>query len=566
MRRLASILVLVTGLSCGSGSGATDDGTSLADAPSDTTVPQDPSTDSVPPEDLVADPGQPEDPGKADESPEDRSEPGEVVRDTTPPTVVRSDPANDATDVPIPFLVKVTFSEPIRFEQTVDADTFQVKDFQGNPIQGTRTYDPTTWTVTFTPAPTTVYYPASPYQVVLSSIIQDLAGNRLNQTEIRFSTAAGVLEDYEALAIRYAPLIYQSVNPQAPQFDYPTSFDFDGDWKAQNNDQNLLRATRLPATIHWDVVETRSHLFLRYAWFYPRHVEGTSSFGNEVAGSIVVVAKQPSEDPIAVETYFGAASKEDVRSFVTVESGIVKDGAAGESGEPDGNLNDKDRKYFGVNWVFPKATLFPGGHYQAYLTKGTHESCAWVQTNKESTLDFRCQLNDGVLSGLSILHFAFVDGVATEIQKGAQGWPVTNDPGNPIGYGLKSVLREWWSRRDRLADLYGSQFTYEAPAGRPGGGIVAPTSFQNTTDPQMPGGRPPWAWSWKPTVADPDFYFKQMPQGSLFFDPAWYFSERHRIPMTAGSEGFSSTYCFHPYLRIDRRGADPDCPARQAAP
>jgi len=564
MRRLSLFLVLLAGLSCGSTSSGTDE--TVADTPNDSQVPLDVGTDAATPEDMAQDPGLPEDPGMADETPEDNAPPAEVIRDTTPPTVARSEPANDATGVPIPFQVKVTFSEPIRFEQTVDEDTFQVQDFQGNLLQGTRTYDAATWTVTFTPAPTTVYYPASPYKVVLSSIIQDMSGNRLNQTEIRFSTTAGNLDDYEALAARYAPLLYQSVNPQAPQFDYPTSFHFDGDWKAQNNDQNLLRATRIPAWIYWDAVETRTHIFLRYAYFYPRHVEGESSFGNEVAGAMVVIAKAPSEEPIAVETYFGAASKEDVRSFVTVESGIVKDGAAGESGEPDGNLNDKDRKYFGVNWVFPKGTLFPGGHYQAYLTRGTHESCAWVQTNKESTLDFRCQLNEGILSGLSILHFAYVDGVATEIQKGAQGFPVTNDTANPIGYGLQSVLREWWSRRDRLDDLYGSQFTYEAPAGRPGGGIVAPTSFQNTMDPQMPGGRPPWAWSWKPTVADPDFYYKQMPQGALFFDPAWYFAERHRLTLTAGNEGFSSTYCFHPYLRIDRRGADPDCPARQAAP
>lgn len=527
-------------------------------------LPDDPGgqPDAPPPADTPADVAAEQAP--ADVPPEEGEDaPGEIVKDETPPTVASSIPANEAMDVAIPFVVKVTFSEAIRYEQTVDESTFQVTDISGTQLDGTLSYDAATFTVTFTPAPTVVLYRASPYKVLLSALIQDKAGNRMAQTEIAFSTTAGNLAPYEALAAKYAPFLYQAVNKAAPQFDYPTSFDFDKDWKAANNDMSIMKGTSVPAWIYWDVAETKSHYFIRYGYFYPRHSDTDTTFGNEVAGAIVVVAKRPTETPIAVETYFGAASKEDIRSFVTTESGLVKDGAAGESGEPDGNLNDKDRKYFGVNWVLPQATLFPLGRYQAYLTSGTHESCAWAQTNKETPLDFRCVLNDGIKSQLFVVRYAYVDGVATDIKKGASGFPIATADGQDIGYGLKSVVKEWWVRRDRLADLYGSQFTYEPPEGRPGANLQAPTSFQNTTSPELPGGRPPWAWSWKPTVADPDFYYKQFGMGTPFLDPAYYFAQRHRLTLTTGKDGFSSTYCFNPYLLIDQRGKDPECTTAQ---
>jgi len=484
--------------------------------------------------------------------------PGEVVADRDPPTVLSSEPADEATDVAIPFVVKVTFSEPIRFKETVSDTTFRVIDMYDNDVVGTLAYDDTTNTVTFTPAPTAILYRASPYRILLSNLIQDKAGNRMVSVTLSFSTILATnLQPLLDLAIKYSPLLYQSVSKTAPQFDYPTSYDLDGNWLASDNDKAIMKATAIPAVVYYDVVETKSHFFIRYAYFYPRHTESDSSFGNEVAGATVVVAKRPQEVPIAVETYFGAASKEDIRSFVTVESGIVKDGVAG--GAANGNYNDLDRKYVGVNWVFPQATLFPSGHYQGYLTAGTHESCAWAQTNKEISSDYRCVLNDGLKTSLAIVRYSYVDGVETSITRGAGGFPTTTADGSDIGYGLRMVLRDWWVRRDRLADMWSSQFTYEPPASRPGANLVAPTSFINPTSDAVPGGRPPWAWNWKPTVPDTDFYYELFNQGTVFLDPAYYFTQRHRIVPTTSKDGFSSTYCFNPYMMIDQRGKDADC-------
>ncbi len=513
----------------------------------------------LPPVEVVPDESPAEEIAPVDIEDEDEGStdlPGEVAKDETPPTVASSDPADEASDVAIPFVVHVTFSEAIRFKETVDPSTFRVIDMNDNELAGELAYDDATFTVTFTPDAGTVFYRASPYQVVLSNLIQDKAGNRMTATVLSFATSPGEnLEKFQQLAIQYAPVLYQSVNATAPQFDFPTSYDFDGDWQAANNDQNIMKAQSIPAYVYYDVVESKTHWFVRYVYFYPRHVQADNTFGNEVAGALVVVSKFPSPAPIAVETFFGSGTQ-DMLSYVTTESGIVTDGAAGDAA--NGDLNDKDRKWFGVNRVFPQSTLFPGGHYQAYLTKGEHQSCAWAY--EDSSFGAPCQLTASQKKTLSIMHFAYIDGVATPLLKGAGGFPTGTVEGDDVGYGLKSILKDWWVRRFRVGDMWDSKFTYEPPEERPGANTVAATTFVNPIDEAIPGGRAPWAWSWNPSgLPDTEFNYYEFNPGTTFYDPAYYFARRHRIQMTTGKTGFSTTYCFNPYLMVDQRGMDTDC-------
>jgi hypothetical protein len=476
--------------------------------------------------------------------------PLDIPPDETPPAVASSDPAHESINVPVPFRVHVTFTEAIR-DGTLDMNTFKVLDMNEQVLEGTLEYDAETFTATFTPAPMTRYMRGSPYSVRMTSTIQDRAGNRLEPTTIYFSTALYPNQEaYSVIAAKYSPIINQSVNAQAPQFDYPTSFTLDGDFNAVNNDEAIKFATEIPAVLYYDVVETKSHYFLRYAYFYPRHTESIGNFGNEVVGAMVVVRKYPTEMPIAAETYFTVGSKEDLRSFVTTESGIVTD----RNGK---GLNDtNNRTYYLVNWVFPQAELFPAGHFHSYVSTGTHESCAWAQTNKEATMDFRCQLSEGLKTSLKFVRFAYIDGTEQLITRGAGGFPTTTPQGQFISLGLRSMMEEWWSRRNRLGinQIFESFFQYEALSGRGGNGLVAPQSFKNTTSDARSGGRPPWAWNWNPTFGD----FEVFNRGTFFYDPAYYFAKRHKITLTPGKSDFSDTYCFNPYLLLDNR-ADPDC-------
>ena len=76
------------------------------------------------------------------------------------------------------------------------------------------------------------------------------------------------------IAARFAPIFYQALGDK-PRSDYITNFDFDGDWRGDNNwehtdDKNFP----LRAYIYYSVSETQTHFFIHYAVFHPRDYKG----------------------------------------------------------------------------------------------------------------------------------------------------------------------------------------------------------------------------------------------------------------------------------------------------
>jgi Zn-dependent protease with chaperone function len=79
---------------------------------------------------------------------------------------------------------------------------------------------------------------------------------------------------YREVAAVYAPLFYQALGDR-PRYDYITNFDFDGDWRGDNNWENAAdRRFSLDAWIYYNVRETPTHYFLHYAAFHPRDYKG----------------------------------------------------------------------------------------------------------------------------------------------------------------------------------------------------------------------------------------------------------------------------------------------------
>ena len=86
----------------------------------------------------------------------------------------------------------------------------------------------------------------------------------------------GAAQDRE-LAARFAPVFYQALGPQK-RSDYITNFDFDGDWRGDNNWVNAEnRRFPLRAYVYYAVSETTTHLFIHYAVFHPRDYKGGAS-------------------------------------------------------------------------------------------------------------------------------------------------------------------------------------------------------------------------------------------------------------------------------------------------
>ena len=104
------------------------------------------------------------------------------------------------------------------------------------------------------------------------------------------------------LAYRWAPVHYQDT-ARNPKADYVTNFDYDNDWKATNNWDNLHRAP-LRSYVYYSVSETETHWFIMYGFFHPRDyaacvgLDKSNIIGeheNDMEGAVAIVRKDNSQ-------------------------------------------------------------------------------------------------------------------------------------------------------------------------------------------------------------------------------------------------------------------------------
>ena len=90
--------------------------------------------------------------------------------------------------------------------------------------------------------------------------------------------AASVNRDRE-IAAAFAPVFYQGLGDNA-RADFITNFDFDGDWRGDNNWAHA-DDKRFPmrAYVYYAVSETPTHFFVHYAVFHPRDYKGGGTKG-----------------------------------------------------------------------------------------------------------------------------------------------------------------------------------------------------------------------------------------------------------------------------------------------
>ncbi|GAF73151.1 unnamed protein product, partial [marine sediment metagenome] len=120
----------------------------------------------------------------------------EMSEDTTPPTVSSVSPEDSATDVRVDTVVTATFSEAMD-STTITTDSFTLA---GSAVSGTVTYNPATYTATFTPDTNLDYNHT--YTATLSTAITDLAGNSLDGGEDGTSEGSPI-DDYSwSFAVR----------------------------------------------------------------------------------------------------------------------------------------------------------------------------------------------------------------------------------------------------------------------------------------------------------------------------------------------------------------------------
>ena len=95
------------------------------------------------------------------------------------------------------------------------------------------------------------------------------------------TVGANAANDRE-VASAFAPIFYQALGDKA-RSDYLTNFNFDGDWRGDNNwDHAVDERFPLSAYVYYAVAETSTHYFIHYAVFHPRDYKG-----GELKGAIL---------------------------------------------------------------------------------------------------------------------------------------------------------------------------------------------------------------------------------------------------------------------------------------
>jgi hypothetical protein len=342
----------------------------------------------------------------------------------------------------------------------------------------------------------------------------------------------GAAEDRE-IAMRFAPIFYQAVGPQRRN-DYITNFDFDGDWRGDNNWANAEnRHFHLRAYIYYGVTETLTHFFIHYAVFHPRDYKGGSrgtllsevlrqgvkrgaarldptgmaedgafAHENDMEGCLVVVAKNGNDPQRAAVAYVETLAHNHFLKY-------VPDGAAVEGSEP---VRLEEQR--------PLLYIEPKGH-------GIKSD----ETSKKTT------------ERTDILVYKFT---------GSAGDPEGQSE-KTVGYDLLPLYETLWSRARSsggVNETYGAAYDYttlNVNVAQKSGQTVTRQINLGVLGAAFSGkvgaknmARPPWGW------------FDRNERGELtggwFFDPAQTI-KRHFNP--TGS--FSLAYLHAPFLGLFRQ-------------
>jgi hypothetical protein len=339
--------------------------------------------------------------------------------------------------------------------------------------------------------------------------------------------------DREIAAI-FAPIFYQGLG-ESPRYDYITNFDFDGDWKGDNNWQNAADSSLpLRAFVYYSVAETSTHFLVHYAVFHPRDYKGGASVGallsrviragvsrgrrfdptgradeavlaheNDLEGCLVVAEKN-GDDPVNATTLFVETLSHN--RFLRYARSVAPDSA-----------------YSVVPLIGRRPVLFiePKGHgIEAY--RGADP----VQASSAAN---------------GILVYTFT-GHADDPDVVAKG---------PVGYDLVPIYRDLWPKsRGGANQTYGEWFDFgifriaaadpnadleiRTRIGRRGAAFNGPVGGAHMA-------RPPWGWF--------DSSEPNRPLGEWFFDPAGVV-KRHFLL----EQGFSLAYLHNPPMGLIRGG------------
>jgi hypothetical protein len=344
---------------------------------------------------------------------------------------------------------------------------------------------------------------------------------------------AAAARDHE-IASRFAPVFRQGLGDRR-RYDYITNFDFDGDWRGDNNWDNADNA-RFPlrAYVYYAVSETTTHFFIHYAVFHPRDYKGNSA-GGRVLTEIIRegVRRGGRYDPTGLSAEAVLAHENDMEGCLVV---AAKDGAESKGARVvyvETLAHDRFLKYTtatveGGGSAFDDVSL-EAGRPELYVEPKGHGVYAFDGGEKQTPSN-----------GLLVYKFK---GRADDPDKSTEG---------EIGYALVPLLTTLWPRaRGGVNQTFGAAYQYgerafdtpQTPAGAAKrrkvnlGNVGA--AFRGLVGAPN-AARPPWGWF--------DRGDRGQARGEWFFDPAFTIKRHFNL-----MDDFSVAYTHAPFLGVARK-------------
>lgn len=342
------------------------------------------------------------------------------------------------------------------------------------------------------------------------------------------STVTQTTGDRE-IAARFAPVFYQALGDK-PRSDYITNFDFDGDWRGDNNWENAAnKKFPMLAYIYYSVSETKTHYFIHYAVFHPRDYKGGEKRGRLLSGLI----RQGSEivgksDPTGMMSEATVAHENDMEGALVVAA-----------------KNGKDLGYARIQFV---ETLQHNAFTRYGAARSEQPGIGTFKTEDERVLLYIEPRGHGIdaltgdekqTQGKDVLIYRFT-GKAGDSEKQKTG---------PIGYDLLPIQTTLWPKAGAVtkSTTYGKTHDYATVSIN----IALPDGSSSAIKVKIGGigsaflgtkggenmARPPWGWF------DTNRRTDQL--GLWFFDPATIIKRDFNL-----AESFSTTYVRLPFWAI----------------
>ncbi len=350
------------------------------------------------------------------------------------------------------------------------------------------------------------------------------------QTRPRVSgSARQTISHEQPIAAQFAPVIYQGLG-ESPRFDYITNFDFDGDWKGDNNWAHAdNKKYALRANVYYALVETTTHYFIFYAFFHPRDYKGGLATSSIIDVLIKEGLRRAGKDPTGLADDVALSHENDLEGCLVVAEKYGTD--PGEAA---------------LQFV---ETMAHNRYYKLRAANANSGVGEIIDVQEQHPLVFAEPKGHGVFkySGSKEQTKKSVKG-ALQYRYAGNAEDPEKVQGNSVGYDLLPLYDTFWQRAQKGAnEMYGEANEFEPvkilwrnldgkdatitrKIGKIGVALLGNVGFKNKA-------RAPWGWY--------DDTEKDRPRGEWFFNPAAVIARHFNL-----EQNFSQTYIYHPFLKI----------------